>query len=446
MIRGITIGVLAVGIMGSAFWGYQEHQEKNAILIQAENTYQRAFHDLSYHLDLLHDKIGTTLAMNSDSQLSPQLAEVWRLTSEAHADVGQLPLTLIPFNETEEFLASIGEFSYRAAIRNLEKEPLTDEETETLKTLYEQSGEIKNEMRKVQAMVIKNDLRWMDVQLALATQDEKADNTIIDGFKTVEKNVKGYTEGNYGPTFTSVSSDNHEYKYITGSEITEEEALKKAKELFTVEMEMDISESGEGADIPMYSISYDIDDRHGYMDLSKKGGHVLSLIINREISEPKLSLYDGGEKAKEFVDQFEYPEELEIFQSSQYGNTGVYQLIGKQDDVKIYPDSVQIKVALDDGEVIGISARDFLMNYQKREINTEDIISSEEARDKVNSNVKIQEESLAVINNDLGKEVLCYEFLGILGNDTYRVFVNANNGMEEMVEKMEQVEADLSAL
>ena len=44
-----------------------------------------------------------------------------RLTSEARSDVGQLPLTLMPFNKTEEFLANIGDFSYRAAIRDLEK-------------------------------------------------------------------------------------------------------------------------------------------------------------------------------------------------------------------------------------------------------------------------------------------------------------------------------------
>src|SRR5690625_2262737 len=94
MIRWIAIAVLSLGIAGTAFWGYQEHQEKNAVLIQAENTYQRSFHDLSYHMDLLHDKIGTSLAMDSDERLSPQLVEIWRLTSEAQSDVGQLPLSL----------------------------------------------------------------------------------------------------------------------------------------------------------------------------------------------------------------------------------------------------------------------------------------------------------------------------------------------------------------
>ncbi|MCL6574437.1 MAG: germination protein YpeB, partial [Bacillus sp. (in: Bacteria)] len=179
MIRGIIIGVLTIGVVGTAYWGYQEHQEKNAVLLHAENNYQRAFHDLSYQMDLLHDKIGTTLAMNSRHSLSPSLTEVWRITSEAHSDVGQLPLTLLPFNKTEEFLANIGNFSYRVAVRDLDKEPLSKDEYESLKVLYKRSGDIQNELRNVQQLVLKNNLRWMDVELALASGEESADNTII---------------------------------------------------------------------------------------------------------------------------------------------------------------------------------------------------------------------------------------------------------------------------
>src|SRR5690625_1423559 len=196
MIRWILISVLTLGIIGTGVWGYQEHQEKNAILIQAENTYQRAFHELSYHVDLLHDKIGSSLAMNSKDRLSPQLVEIWRLTSEAHSNVGQLPLSLLPFNKTEEFLSNIGDFTYRVAVRDLEQDPLSDQEISSLENLYEQAGEIKDELRQVQHVVLNDNLRWMDVQLALATQDEQADNTIVDGFQTVEKKVEGYAESN----------------------------------------------------------------------------------------------------------------------------------------------------------------------------------------------------------------------------------------------------------
>lgn len=62
MLRNILLVVLAIAAVGAGAWGYQEHQEKNAILINAENNYQRAFHDLTYQMNLLHDKIGSTLA------------------------------------------------------------------------------------------------------------------------------------------------------------------------------------------------------------------------------------------------------------------------------------------------------------------------------------------------------------------------------------------------
>ncbi len=47
---------------------------------------------------------------------------------------------------------------------------------------------------------MKNNLRWMDVEMALASNRDPADNTIIDGLKTVEKNVTSYSSTNFGPT------------------------------------------------------------------------------------------------------------------------------------------------------------------------------------------------------------------------------------------------------
>src|SRR5699024_1444859 len=148
MFRWILIVVLAVVNIATGIWGYQEHQEKNAILIQAENDYQRAFHELTYHMDLLNNELGSALAMNSSRGLSPQLADIWRISSDALSNVGQLPLGLLPFNKTEEFLSNISDFTYRTAVRDLDDEPLSEEETKLLESLYEQSGEIKNELRQ----------------------------------------------------------------------------------------------------------------------------------------------------------------------------------------------------------------------------------------------------------------------------------------------------------
>ncbi|MBT2638858.1 MULTISPECIES: germination protein YpeB [unclassified Bacillus (in: firmicutes)] len=442
MLRGIAIAVLVIGIAGTAYWGYQEHREKTAVLINAENNYQRAFHDLTYQIDLLNDKIGTTLAMNSRSSLSPQLAEVWKITSQAHNDVGQLPLTLLPFNKTEEFLANIGNFSYKAAIRDLDKEPLTEKEYSTLKTLYEQSGEIQQDLRQVQHMVLENNLRWMDVELALATEKGQTDNTIIDGFKTVEKTVEGYTETDFGPAQINLQKKDENFKKLPGEQISKEKAIQITRKYTPVRNggNVKVTENGKGSDYGFFSVSIQNPKSklEANMDITKKGGYPIWFLLDRDVKNQKLSLNDASNKAIAFLKDHNF-ENLDLFESAQYDNIGVFTFVGTQDDVRIYPDAINMKVALDNGDVIGFSAEDYLKSHKTREI-PQVGIDMAEAKKKVNPNLKVMDEKQAIILNDINEEVLCYEFTGVLGNDTFRIYINAEDGTEEKVEKLQNAE------
>lgn len=438
LVRWILIAVLALGVVGVGVWGFQEHQEKNAVLIQAENNYQRAFHELTYHVDLLHNKIGTSLAMNSPKSLSPQLVEIWRLTSQAMSDVGQLPLALIPFNKTEEFLTEIGDFTYKTAVRDLKTDPLSKEETKRLNKLYKQSGDIKKELRKVQHLVLENNLRWMDVQLALASNDEQSDNTIIDGFNTVEKKVEGFKTSNVDSL-----SQEHPYKFLTGSKISKNEAAKKSKNLFNIsgDATVNVTKTGKGADIPMYSISYRGKDKTAYMDMTQKGGHPITFLVNRPVKQNKISLNQALEKAKEYINEQGF-EDMVIFQSAEYSNIGVFSFLYDDDGVRVYSDAIEVKVALDNGDILGLTARDYFMNHKERDIPSPGI-SVEEAKKEVNPDVKIQEQHLSVIDNSVGEEVLTYEFLGVLNKETFRIFINAMDGTEVKVEKLNGTEVNL---
>src|SRR5699024_11204512 len=99
MIRTSIIAVLAVGLIGVGYWGYKEHEDKSSLLIHAEHNYHGSVHYLFYHMDRLHDDIVTSLAMNSDGIVSPQVVDIWKLTSEANVNVSQLPLSLLPFQK-----------------------------------------------------------------------------------------------------------------------------------------------------------------------------------------------------------------------------------------------------------------------------------------------------------------------------------------------------------
>lgn len=205
-LSSVMFPIFAVLLVGALVWGYQENQEKNAILIKAENQYQRAFHDLSFHMDKLHSEIGNTLAVHSTSQGMHRkgLMNVWRLTSEAQNEINQLPLTMLPFNETEEFLSRISNFAYRASMRDLTNEPLSEKEMGNLKKLYQNSSEITKNLQDVQQKVLTDRLRWMDAETAMATQEQTMDNTIVDGFRTVNKKVQEYPELDWGPSVSNI--------------------------------------------------------------------------------------------------------------------------------------------------------------------------------------------------------------------------------------------------
>lgn len=123
----------------------------------------------------------------------------------------------------------------------------------------------------------------------------------------------------------------------------------------------------------------------------------------------------------------------------QYDNIGVFTFVTEENGVKIYPDSIKIKVALDNGNIVGFAAEDYLKQHKKRDI-PDPVISKAEAQDKISKNVKIMQDGLAVILNDLNQEVLCYEFIGTLDDDTYRIYINAETGTEEKVEKLKNAE------
>lgn len=443
MIRNVLIAVLAVAVVGTGLWGYREHQEKNAILIQSENNYQRAFHDLTYQIDLLHDEIGSTLAMNSRERLSPSLSEVWRITSEAQSDLGQLPLVLMPFSKTEEFLYKVGDFSYRHAIRDLDQEPLTEENYEDLKMLYGQSEEIQQELRKVQSMVLNDHLRWMDVDLALASEDEPLDNAIVNGFNIIDEKVSGFSEVDFGAEGSALSTNDEEIaENLSGEEVSEKEVRKKADKFLDLdnEDEIEVSLSGDGLAYEAYTITIP-DDAHDTMitmDITKKGGHPVWMLNERDVDEKEISLNEASEQAKKFLERNDY-DDMQLVDSKQYDNIGVFEFVVVQDDVRVYSDAIILEVALDEGDVIGFEAFSYLAN-NKEDRDTEVSITEEEAAENLNPNLDVKEHHVAIIENQLEEEVLCHEFFGVIDQDTYRIFINAESGREEQVEKLQNPE------
>ncbi|KIL44220.1 germination protein YpeB [Jeotgalibacillus soli] len=440
MKKTLLFSVLFFGLFSAVAWGAYQKTEKDMLRTHVENQYQRAFHELTYQMDLLHDQIGSTLAMNTGASLTPTLTDVWRLTSNIHSDIGQLPLGMLPFNEMESFLTKIGEFSYRVAVRDLKASPLSDEEYSKLESLYAQSAELQNELRDIQSTVLEEQLEWVGVEKLMATNDEVKDNSLIDGLKTVDSSIKGYTEASFVMSDQETAQKRREQlSHLKGKEINEQEAIEKIKE-FTGSLPangVEVSESLKGANYPFYSVYWENEQGHrATMDVTKIGGYPLYYMVNRDVKDSTISLYKAGEKATEYLKEKGY-KDIVLDTSRQVDHVALLTFVRvlEPDQIYVMSDSIQLKVALDNGEIIGFLGMDYLQNGEKRHTSPP-TLSEEAAIEMVHSKFEIQETRLALIRNELQDEVLCYEFIGNLGDDTFRIYVNADSGQEEKIEKL----------
>ena len=102
----------------------------------------------------------------------------------------------------------------------------------------------------------------------------------------------------------------------------------------------------------------------------------------------------------------------------------------KQDGILVYPDLVKLKIALDDGEILGMETSGYLNNHCKR-TDVKPKISKKKAKEILNKDLNIESEGLAIIPTKWKTEILCYEFKGKIKDTEYLVYINADTGKEQ---------------
>ena len=150
---------------------------------------------------------------------------------------------------------------------------------------------------------------------------------------------------------------------------------------------------------------------------------------NREVNNEVLSQEEADKKAKEFLATKGFKEMKESYYLKQDGIVTINYAY-MQNDVVMYPDLIKVKVALDNGEVLGMETTGYLNNHTQRDI-AKVKITKEEAKKNLNKQLIIESEELAVIPTEWKTEILCYEFKGKVDDKEFLVYINAENGREE---------------
>jgi len=437
-ISAIVMPIAVLVAIGLGVWGYQVNTEKNTILIKAENQYQRSFHDLSHNVDQLQQELGGMVAVNPSKQgyYRREMINLWRITNQAKTNITQLPLTMLPFDKTQELLHRLSKFTYQTSIRDLDAKPLTDAEKKNLTSLYECTKDIGKELSQVQSTILAKNLRWMDVEAALASQKEKQDNVIIDGFKTLNKKAEGYSELDFGPAVMK-SAQRRDLNKLPGKEMSAMEIRKIAQKFLGLAdaSPLKVTENGQGTEFNSYTVTYPLGKSEDLtIDYSKKGGHLLQFMHPRSIGSKVLDARGAQDAAKEFLEEHGFAN-MKLINYDEYQRTAALTFAEEHQGVLVYPEAVMLNVALDDGQVTDMRTANYHFEKKDRKFSAPGI-TAQAARKELNPNFQVLSSRQALIENEQGEEVRCYEFLGKINGELYKVFVNSDTGYEEKVESM----------
>ena len=431
----IAPSILALALILSLAWGYREYTVRKDMEVTLENVYQRLFFDVKKHVENVQANLSKAMVANSSEQNVLLLSQIMNEAYFAQDKLAQLPVPQSDIAKTQKFLNQAADYSYYLIKTHLEGVPLTNEQRGQLANLQENSAAFNKELSELQSQLAKENFVIGSLTRSQTSKIKQANENVFQTtLVNIEKNMANVPRLIYDGPFSD-EMINRKPVGLTGENVSREKAMNIAKEFFGANKVKKISSFEEGKDsdamaIPSYNFSIQTSNSTAYMGVSKKGGHVIWMRNSRAIGKEKLTIEQAQKKAIEFLESKGF-KNMEPNYYQKYDGGVLFNFVLTEENVTIYPDLVKVKVALDNGEVIGFDASQYYSYHQDRDI-PEPKLSLEEARNRLRDDFEVNSQRLAIIPK--GKqEILCYEFKGRYLNGEFIIYVNADTGREEDV-------------
>ena len=432
----IIISILIISILSALI--IYIFKTKNEYKTAMENKYNQAFFELINSMQNAETFLAKAQISTSARSGAENLSNVWREASIAQSCLAQLPLTSSELSSTAKFLNQLSDYSYSLAKKGMEGTRLSSEDMANIKELYSYSVNLENTLNQLATDFNDKRIKWEDLKDTDVTKYAiEVSSITAKSFENLDANLHEYTGLIYDGAF-SEHLNSVEKKGLTGEDIDEEKAKEIATDYYK-DQNIDKVESvsySENADIPAFDVIVKLKDieEKPRVTISKKGGHIISSNYNKNIQIELISDEEAVEKGKEFLKNHGYDNMKETYYLKENGiitiNYAYTQSLEDGKEVVMYPDLIKLKIAQDDGTVIGLEATGYLNTHLERSLDA-NLIPEEEARSNINSDVDVLSIGLAVIPTKWKTEILCYEIKGRVEENDFLVYINTQSGKEE---------------
>lgn len=407
-----------------------------------ENRYNMAFFELVDYVQNVETYLAKSLISSTPEHGAETLTNVWREANLAQTYLAMLPIESNELANTSKFLNQVSDYSFTLSRKNINNESLTDEDFGNLKDLHDYSINLGNTLNQLSADMNDGRISWGELtkkgSSVFATQ---VSNISQDSFKNLDDNFHEYSgliyDGAFSEHMTSV-----EKKGLTGENVSEEEAKKVVSNLIGENRIQEIIANGlsTNTDMPCYDFTVNLKDdntkdNNVTVSISQKGGHIVFMNYDRNIGFETISQDRANQIGKEYLNNHGFPNMKETYYLKEQGAVTInYAYVQSSDNgvVTMYPDLIKLKIALDNGEVLGLESTGYLNSHTIRNLPSVKI-TKEEAKKNLNKSLNIISEGLAVIPTEFMSEIFVWEFKGKVDDTEFLVYINAENGKEEDV-------------
>lgn len=422
-----SIILLAIFSFVTGYYAFTLREEYNT---SNNNNYTEAFSNLVNYVNSVENYLAKSMISKSPEHAAQTLTQIWRDSNLAMVYLSRIPLEDDGLSQTAKFLNQVSDYSYSLSRKNISGEELSDDDFKNLEDLYKYSVSLEDTLNQLSDDLYSGDINWDSLKVNSSTKFAQSVDS-INVFSNIDDNLNDYE----GLIYDGAYSDHvnkAEKVGLTGDDIDEETAKNKAKEFFGEDVE-NIESNGflKEADIPSYDFSVSIKDKpEKYsITISQKGGHIVQTSLDRDVLEEKISQQEANEIGKSYLEDKGFKNMKETYFVKQ-GNVVTINYAYNDNGIIVYPDLIKVKLALDNGEILGIETTGYLNSHTERENKTPNI-SLEEAKSKINDKLEIMSEGMAIIPTEWKTELVCYEFKGKVEEKEFLVYINVDTGKEE---------------
>ena len=413
------------------FTGYYAFSLREKYYINNTNNYTEAFSNLVNYVNNVENYLAKAMISKDSSHAAQTLTHIWRDSGLATVYLSRIPLQNNGLSQTEKFLNQVSDYSFSLSRKNIEGEGLTEEDFNNLKDLHRYSINLKSTLNQLSEDLYNGEIDWESLSsVSNSNLAQAVDN--MNEFTNIDSNLNEFE----GLIYDGAYSDHVNKKEkagLIGMDLGEDEAKEKVKEFLGKDEIEKINSNGflENAEIPSYDFTVKLKDKEETYSImiSKKGGHIVQSSLDREVKEEKISQAEANEIGKIYLKNKGFENMKETYFIKQ-GNIVTINYAYEDSGIIVYPDLIKVRVALDNGEILGIETSGYLNSHKSRAYKKQEI-TIEEARSSLNEKIEIKSEKMAVIPTEWKTELFCYEFKGSVEGKDFLVYINCETGEEE---------------